>query len=74
MGYIKFLKENEQTQKSNYLTGHKKLNRHRKIWKIFFILSMILNIYLINEHCHIYKIDYLTTNISGYILKLLYQI
>ena len=46
MGYIKFLKENEPSPKKDLIHGSKKLNKRRKIWKVLFIISLILNILL----------------------------
>ena len=44
MGYINFLKENEPSQKKDYIPASQKVHKFRKRWKIAFIISGVVNV------------------------------
>jgi hypothetical protein len=54
MAKIRFLKEGEPSQKKNYLPEGVKADRIRRKWKIFAILSGVLNVlsiyYILNQY------------------------
>ena len=55
MAYVKFKNKDEVSTKSEYVTGHKKTNRYRRVWKYGFILSLAVNAYFI-YHFHLYEV------------------